>query len=75
MGENHFLKENQGLVIERLWEAWEKGFGAIPEKELMRGIGSAEKKRLSGTFKSNPEAMKALIKRGKVRGTYRLNIE
>jgi hypothetical protein len=75
MGEKIFLHEYQGMVIQRLWDAWEKGSGDIPERELMRGIGSAAKKRLSGTFKSNPKAMKALISSGSVRGTYRLNTE
>jgi hypothetical protein len=73
-GETHRVTAQQAQMVEILHEAYKNG---TPDVSIAHILERLEKNssRWQDTFKSNPEAKKALIKSGGVpRGTLRLNL-
>lgn len=73
--DNFNLTSNQATVIKCLHEAFKKGTPEVGQAYILENVLDTTSTRLRDTFKSNPNAWKALITttQGK-RGTYRLNL-
>jgi hypothetical protein len=73
-GKSYALTSRQAQMIESLHSAHESGNADVSIDGLLEKIGTPNS-RWQDTFKSNPEAKKALIKSGERRkGTLRLNL-
>jgi hypothetical protein len=73
-GENISLTGYQAIPFRRIYEALKNGILEVHEKELLKGVGSANKKRLRDTFKSNLKAFYTMFAPGERRGTFRLKV-
>jgi hypothetical protein len=72
-GATHSLTGRQAQVIQILHGAYENGTPDVGNASILEELGTPSD-RLRDTFKSNMAAWKALIARGKRRGTHRLNL-
>lgn len=68
------LTSTQSQVIQILCEAYRNGTPDVGKDYIMEEIGSLCDRRLRDVFCRDQEAFKCLIRPGKRRGTYRLNI-
>jgi len=68
------LTSTQSQVIQILCEAYRNGTPDVGKDYIMEEIGSLCDRRLRDVFCRDQEAFKCLIRPGKKRGTYRLNI-
>jgi hypothetical protein len=76
-GQNFTLTPQQAHMIQILHEARENGACDVRNDYILEEFGRehrGESSKWQDTWKSNPEARKALIKSGQRRGTLRLNI-
>lgn len=67
------LTTGQALIIQSLHECHENGTPEVSTTFIQGRLGTPSS-RWQNTFKSNPEAKKALVKSGARRGTLRLNL-
>jgi hypothetical protein len=72
-GQRFALTSAQSQVIGKLHEAWKQGIPEFRQAYLLEELETSSK-RLRDSFKSNPAAWKALIRRGERKGTVRLNL-
>jgi hypothetical protein len=72
-GKSYTLTSRQAQMIESLHRAHESGNADVSIDGILEKIGTPNS-RWQDTFKSNPEAKKALIKSGARKGTLRLNL-
>jgi hypothetical protein len=72
-GKRHSLTPRQAQMIQILHEADQNGTPEISIHAILEQLGTSGS-RWQGTFRSNPEAKKALIKSGARKGTLRLNL-
>jgi len=73
-GREFGLTPTQSHVVEILCEAYRNGTPDVGKDYIMEEIGSLCDRRLRDVFSRDREAFKCLIRPGKRRGTYRLNI-
>lgn len=67
------LTSGQAQIIQMLHEAQKSGVPDLGNHYILEKLGTPSG-RWQDTFKSNPDAKKALIKTGKRKGTLRLNV-
>lgn len=72
-GSQFTLTSSQAQVVEILHKAYRNSTPDVGKDYILEEIGSPSS-RLKNLFRSDAEAFKALIRSGKKRGTYRLNI-
>jgi hypothetical protein len=70
-GVTHSLTLYQSRALEKLWNASKNRVPELHQAAILEGIESCSK-RLRDVFKSNMAAYRALIARGKRKGTFRL---
>lgn len=72
-GQPYSLTSRQAQFIQILHSAFESGNPAVRKDYILEQLGTSNS-RWQDTFKTNPEARKALIRVGARRGTLRLNL-
>lgn len=72
-GQRFSLTSAQSQVIKALHEGWKQGMPELRQANLLEKLETSSK-RLRDSFKSNPSAWKALIRRGERKGTVRMNL-
>jgi hypothetical protein len=66
-GQTYALTSRQADVVEILHDSYEEGMPDVPIDRILEKLGTPNA-RWQDTFKSNPEARKALIRKGGARG-------
>lgn len=72
-GKRFALTSAQSQVIKTLHESWKEGTPELRQAYVLEKLETPSK-RLRDSFKSNPGAWKAFIRRGERKGTVRLNL-